>query len=57
MNAIAYLLILLFGIEPMTADQIETGGIVCWMNGRVAESVTIPSGDVIGIRCVEEIGK
>lgn len=57
MTAITYLLILLFGIEPMTADQIETGEIVCWMNGRVAEPVLIPSGYVIGIRCVEEIGK
>ena len=57
MTAIAYLLTLIFGIEPMTADQIETGEIVCWMNGRAAESVTIPSGDVIGIRCVGGIGK
>ena len=51
MNAIAYLLTLLSGLSPMTADQIETAEIVCFMNGRVPESITIPGGGVIGIRC------
>ena len=57
MNTIAYLLALLSGLTPMTADQIETAEIVCWMNGRVAESVLMPSGDVIGVRCIGELGK
>lgn len=57
MNALLHLLALLSSLTPMTADQIETAEIVCWMNGRFAEPVLIPSGDVIGIRCVGEIGK
>ena len=57
MNTLLHLLALLSGLTPMTAEQIETAEIVCWMNGRVPESITIPGGGVIGIRCIGEIGK